>query len=77
MQTVFGCPASAGVMERDFCIPDMFMPRKRGSLDPAYFEMSLFLRVEYNYIPDDVPRLSDDDTKKGYSEAIQGPDNAG
>lgn len=31
-QTVFGCPATAGVIERDFCITDKLRPRKRGSL---------------------------------------------
>ena len=70
-QTVFGCPASAGVTEQDFCIADMFMPRKRGSLDPAYLDMSLFLRARYDYIPDDVPRLSDDDTKKAIPERFR------
>ena len=44
------------------------MPRKRGSLDPAYLEMSLILRVQYDYIPRDVPRLSDNDTKKSIPE---------
>lgn len=29
-QTVYGCPVSAGVMGRDFCIADMFMLRNRG-----------------------------------------------
>ncbi|MEP2262582.1 MAG: hypothetical protein ABJI00_14280 [Paracoccaceae bacterium] len=34
-QAVFGAPASAGVMERNFCITDMFVSRKQGGLDPA------------------------------------------
>lgn len=59
-QAVFGCPASAGVMERDFCIADFFMPRKRGSLDPGFLEMSLFLRAQFDHIPNDVPILSAD-----------------
>ena len=48
-QSVFGCRASAGVMERDLCTTDLFMPRKRGSLDPAYLEIHLFLRAQYEY----------------------------
>ena len=48
----------------------MFTPRKRGSIDPAYLEMSLFLRAQYGYIPDDVTRLSDDDTKKAIPERL-------
>jgi hypothetical protein len=62
-QAVFGCPASAGVIERDFCIADWFMPRKRGSLDPAFLEMCLFLRAQYDYIRSDVPTLSDEQAK--------------
>ena len=58
-------------MERDFSIAGMFMPGKRGSLDPAYLEMSLFLRAQYDNIPDDVPRLSDDDTKKAIPERFR------
>ncbi|CAN0309533.1 unnamed protein product, partial [Ectocarpus sp. 6 AP-2014] len=43
-------------MERDFCIADMFMPRKRASLDPAYLEMQLYLRAHYDHIPMDIPK---------------------
>ena len=32
-QSVFGCSAAARVVERDFCIEDMLMPRRRDSLD--------------------------------------------
>ena len=59
-QGVLGCPASTGAMERDFSIADMFMPRKRASVDPAYFEMSLFLRAQYDFIPDDVPKFANE-----------------
>lgn len=48
-------------MERDFCIADFVMPRKRGSLDPAYLEMQLFLRAQYDFIPNDVPKLTDEE----------------
>lgn len=59
-QAVFGCPASAGGVERDFCIADFVMPRKRGSLDPAYLEMELFLRAQFDFIPNDVPKMTDE-----------------
>ena len=39
------------------------MPRKRGSLDPAFLEMCLFLRAQYDYIRSDVPTLSDEQAK--------------
>ncbi|CAM9121357.1 unnamed protein product, partial [Laminaria digitata] len=58
-------------MERDFCIADMFVPRKRGSLDPAFLEMSLFLRAQYEYIPDDVPRLSEEDATESIPERFR------
>ena len=69
-QTVVGCPASAGVTERGFSITDMFMPRKRAR--PRLLEMSLVLRAQYYYIPDEVPPLSDDDSKKATPERLRG-----
>ena len=62
-QAVFGCPACAGVIERDFCIADWFMPRKRGSLDPAFLEMLLYLRAQFDYISNDVPSLTEQEAK--------------
>lgn len=70
-QSVFGCPASAGVMERDFCAADMFMPRKSGSLDPAYLEMSLFLRAQYDDVLCDVRKLSDEDARGAIPERFR------
>lgn len=70
-QAVFGCPASAGGVERDFCIADFVMPRKRGSLDPAYLEMHLFLRAQYDFIPNDVPKLTDEEAKAAIPERLR------
>ena len=53
-------------MERDFCIADMYVPRKRGGLDPANLEMALYLRGQLHHIPQDIPKLSDE----GAVEAI-------
>ena len=47
------------------------MARKRSSLDPAYLDISPVLRAQYDYLPDDVPRLSDDDTQKDITERFR------
>lgn len=51
-------------MERDFCIADMYVPRKRGGLDPANLEMALYLRGQLHHVPQDIPKLSDDEAAK-------------
>lgn len=71
-QSVLGCPASTGAMDRDFNIADMFMPRKRHSLDPAYLEMSIFFRAQYDYIPCDVPELSYENARGAIPERFKG-----
>lgn len=53
-------------MERDFCVADMFQPRKRGGIDPANLEMALYLRGQFDNIPADIPQLSDEQA----SEAV-------
>ncbi|CAN0315192.1 unnamed protein product, partial [Laminaria digitata] len=50
-QSVLGAPASAAVLERDFCVAGQVVSRQRGSLDPAFVEMLLFLRAGIDYIP--------------------------
>ena len=72
-QAVYGVPDSAGVMERDFCIADFFMPRKRGSLDPARLEMCLFLRAQYDSIQPDIPQLADDAVQNALQERFKDP----
>lgn len=61
---MFGAPSSAGVIERDFSVADMFQPRKRGSVDPANLEMTLFLRGQFENIPADVPELTEEQAEK-------------
>ena len=63
-QAVFGAPSSAGVIERDFSVADMFQPRKRGSVDPANLEMTLYLRGQFENIPADVPELTEEQAEK-------------
>lgn len=58
-QAVFGAPSSAGIMERDFCIADLYQPRKRGSLGPVYLEMVTYLRGQFDNIPKDIPQMTE------------------
>jgi len=46
------------VLERDFGEAGKLVNRQRGSLDPSFVEMVMFLRGAYDLIPDDVPALS-------------------
>lgn len=59
-QAVFGAPSSAGILERDFCVAEMFQSRKRGGMDPSNLEMVLYLRGQFDNIPDDVPQLTEE-----------------
>ena len=63
-QAVFGALSSAGVMERDFSVADMFRPRKRGSLDPAYLEMVLYLLGQLHNILRDIPQLTKEEARQ-------------
>ncbi|CAN0467400.1 unnamed protein product, partial [Laminaria digitata] len=58
-QSVLGAPASAAVLERDFCVAGQVVSRQRGSLDPAFVELLLFLRAGIDYIPREIPKLTD------------------
>lgn len=57
-RAVLGAPGSAAVLERDFGEAGMLVDRQRGSRDPAFAEMVMFLRGAYDYIPTDVPVLT-------------------
>lgn len=59
-QCVLGAPASAAVLERDFCIAGQMVSRHRASLDPAYVEMLLFLRGAIDHIPREISKLTDE-----------------
>lgn len=72
---MFGCPASAGVIERDFCIADWFMPRKRGSLDPAFLEMCLYLRAQFDYISNDVRVMTGAEAKSAVPNRLRNQAN--
>eukprot|EP00752_Nemacystus_decipiens_P008160 g7299.t1 len=73
-QAVFAAPASSACVERDFCMADMFLPRKRGSLDPAYLEMALYLRGQIGSIPLDIPKLSEDAIEDAIPDRLTDPE---
>lgn len=67
---VLGAPGSAGCVERDFCIADMFQPRKRGGLHPANLEMTLYLRGQLSSIPLDVPKLTVEEAARAIPDRL-------
>lgn len=64
-QAVFGAPASAGCVERDFNIVDT-----RTDLSPADREMALYLRGQSDSIPRDIPKLSDEAAAKAIPDRL-------
>ena len=55
---VFGAPASAAVLERDFSDAGRMMTSSRSTMDSKYVEMILFLHGNLDLIPQDTPKLS-------------------
>ncbi|CAN0026993.1 unnamed protein product, partial [Ectocarpus fasciculatus] len=56
-RVVFGAPASAAVLERDFSDAGRMMTSSRSSTDTKYVEMVLFLHGNLDLIPEDIPEL--------------------
>jgi hypothetical protein len=50
-RTVFGHPASAGGIERDFGVAALMLTNKRSLTDVAFVEMVLFLHANMEHIP--------------------------
>ena len=59
-RVVFGAPASAAVLERDFSDAGRMMTSSRSTTDAKYVEMILFLHGNLDLIPEDIPELSTD-----------------
>jgi len=57
-RVVFGAPASAAVLERDFSDAGRMMTSSRSTMDSKYVEMILFLHGNLDLIPQDIPKLS-------------------
>jgi len=72
-QAILGLPPASAVLERDFCIADSVMTRKRGSVDPAYVEMMLFCRANYHLIPSRIPELDAEKVKEAIPTRLTDP----
>lgn len=74
-RSVLGAPASAALLgQRDFCEAEKLVSRQqRGPLDPAYAEMVLFLHGVYDYIPNDIPALSDEQAREAVPHRLKDP----
>ena len=59
-RVVFGAPASAAVLERDFSDAGRMMMSSRSTTDAKYVEMILFLHGNVDLIPEDIPELPTD-----------------
>ncbi|CAM9628292.1 unnamed protein product [Ectocarpus sp. 4 AP-2014] len=70
-QAVFGCPAATGAMERDPYVTDTFVPPERSLTDRAFSEMSLLLRAQLDLIPEDVPRLFDEELRAAIPSRLE------
>lgn len=62
-QSVLGVPPSVAVLERDFLVPSQVISRKRRPMDGGMAEVLLFLRAQYQDILNDVPQLSEAETR--------------
>ena len=61
-------------MEGDFWIAeDVFVPRKRGGQDPANLEMALYFRQQLPYIPQDIPKLSEEEAARAIPDRFKDP----
>ncbi|CAM9698502.1 unnamed protein product, partial [Ectocarpus sp. 12 AP-2014] len=59
-RVVFGAPASAAVLERDFSDAGRMMTSSGSTTDAKYVEMILFLHGNLDLIPEDIPELPTD-----------------
>ncbi|CAM9719895.1 unnamed protein product, partial [Laminaria digitata] len=59
-RVVFGAPASAAVLERDFSDAGRMMTSSRSTTDSKYVEMILFLHGNLDLIPGEIPKLGSD-----------------
>lgn len=70
-RVVFGAPASAGMLERDFGGAVRSLNSSRSRTDAAYVEMILFLHGNLDLIPVNIPKL-DADGENGVQCKIPG-----
>ncbi|CAM9113374.1 unnamed protein product, partial [Laminaria digitata] len=58
-RVVFGAPASAAVLERDFSDAGRMMTSSRSTMDNKYVEMILFLHENLDLMPQDIAKLTE------------------
>ncbi|CAB1104439.1 unnamed protein product [Ectocarpus sp. CCAP 1310/34] len=58
-RVVFGAPASAAVLERDFSNAGRMMTSSRSTMDSKYVEMIMFLHGNLDLIPEDITKLTE------------------
>ncbi|CAB1117211.1 unnamed protein product [Ectocarpus sp. CCAP 1310/34] len=59
-RVVFGAPASAAALERDFSNAGRMMTSSRSAMDSKYYvEMILFLHGNLDLIPEDITTLTE------------------
>ena len=56
-RVLFGAPASAAVLERDFSDAGRMMTSSRSATDAKYVGIILFLHGNLDLIPEDIPEL--------------------
>ena len=71
---VFGAPASAAVLERDFSNAWHMMTSFRSDTDSKYMEMILLVHSNLDLIPHEISKLSPDGARTKISQRLVNPE---
>ena len=72
-RVLLSVPASAAVLERDFSTAGRLITGSRSRLACEYVEMALFLNGNKEYIPVEVPSLSESQMKEAVPRRLTNP----
>ena len=72
-RVLLSVPASAAVLERDFSTAGRLITGSRSRLAGDYVEMTLFLNGNKEYIPVEVPSLSESQMKEAVPRRLTNP----
>lgn len=72
-RVLLSVPASSAVLERDFSMAGRVITGSRSRLGGEYTEMTLFLNGNQDYIPVEVPVLSDEQAKQALPRRLTNP----
>ena len=72
-RVLLSVPASAAVLERDFSTAGRLITGSRSRLAGEYVEMTLFLNGNKEYIPVEVPSLSESQMKEAVPRRLTNP----